>query len=253
MSAESVRLLYAGVPKPVDSKKIAIVLILVLLLPVYSPVQAEQTIGRDDFGILQAMADALNAEAESGEDEFASNSAEGILSALEARGREIGDGDALLATDDIIGDISMRSTEPLEPMLPKPYVYLTDPTTHPEDWPNNLLDTLFDPPSLSDPLAIGINTYSLYVNYSARNNGPQYEAWDYGTFTGDVLSFNGAGLFENAIDIDGDGNADVAVGLSILGLGQQGDDLLEWKKVVVIIHIESRSLILINPSKLKRN
>ena len=70
MSAESVRLLYAGVPKPVDSKKIAIVLILVLLLPVYSPVQAEQTIGRDDFGILQAMADALNAEAESGEDEF---------------------------------------------------------------------------------------------------------------------------------------------------------------------------------------
>ena len=223
MSAESVRLLYAGVPKPIDSKKIAIVLILVLLLPVYSPVQAEQTIGRDDFGILQAMADALNAEADSGEDEFASNSAEGILSALEARGRETGDGDALLATDDIIGDISMRSTEPLEPMLPKPYVYLTDPTTHPEDWPNNLLDTLFDPPSLSDPLAIGINTYSLYVNYSARNNGPQYEAWDYGTFTGDVLSFNGAGLFENAVDIDGDGNADVAVGLSILGLGQQGE------------------------------
>ncbi len=169
------------------------------------------------------MVEALNEEENSGEDELAKNSAEGILSALESRGREIADGDALLATEDIIGDIQMRQTDPLEPMHPRPYVYLTDPTTHPEGWPNNLLDTLFDPPTLSDPLAIGINTYSLYVNYSARNNGPQYEAWDYGTFTGDVLSFNGAGLFENAVDLDGDTNPDVAVGLSILGLGQQGE------------------------------
>ena len=223
MSAESIRVLHAGVPRPFDSKKVAIVLILVMMMPIYSPVHADQTVGRDDFGILAAMVEALNEEENSGEDELAKNSAEGILSALESRGREIADGDALLATEDIIGDIQMRQTDPLEPMHPRPYVYLTDPTTHPEGWPNNLLDTLFDPPTLSDPLAIGINTYSLYVNYSARNNGPQYEAWDYGTFTGDVLSFNGAGLFENAVDLDGDTNPDVAVGLSILGLGQQGE------------------------------
>ena len=97
--------------------------------------------------------------------------------------------------------------------------------SHQKDgWPNNLLDTLFElPPSFSDPLAFGANTYSLYVNYTARNNGPQHEAWEYGTFTGDILSFEGAGLFENAIDIDGDGSSDVAVGLSLVGLGTQGE------------------------------
>ena len=170
------------------------------------------------------MANALAEQRDSGEDDIARNSAEGILSALEARGREIGDGDALLATDGVLGDITMRETDPLTPSHPRPYVYLTEPDSHPEGWPNNLLDTLFElPPGFNDPLAFGANTYSLYVNYTARNNGPQYEAWDYGTFTGDVLSFNDAGLFENAIDIDGDGSSDVIVGLSILGLGTRGE------------------------------
>ena len=36
------------------------------------------------------------------------------------------------------------------------------------------------------------------------------------------MSLDGAGIFENAIDIDGDGSNDVAVGLSIVGLGTQG-------------------------------
>ncbi len=224
MSESGVRLLHRGVPQPLDSSKVAIMLVIVMLLPIFNPVSADESVGRDDFGVLEAMANALIEERDSGEDDIARNSAEGVLSALEARGREIGDGDALLATDGVIGDITMRETEPLTPSHPRPYVYLTDPDSHPDGWPNNLLDTLFElPPGFNDPLAFGANTYSLYVNYTARNNGPQYEAWDYGTFTGDVLSFGDTGLFENAIDLDGDGGNDVAVGLSILGLGVQGE------------------------------
>ena len=224
MSESGVRLLHRGVPQPLDSSKVAIMLVIVMLLPIFSPVSADESVGRDDFGVLEAMANALIDERDSGEDDIARNSAEGVLSALEARGREIADGDALLATDGVIGDITMRETEPLTPSHPRPYVYLTDPDSHPDGWPNNLLDTLFElPPGFNDPLAFGANTYSLYVNYTARNNGPQYEAWDYGTFTGDVLSFEDTGLFENAIDLDGDGSSDVAVGLSILGLGVRGE------------------------------
>ena len=224
MSESGVRLLHRGVPQPLDSSKVAIMLVIVMLLPIFNPVSADESVGRDDFGVLEAMANALIEERDSGEDDIARNSAEGVLSALEARGREIGDGDALLATDGVIGDITMRETEPLTPSHPRPYVYLTDPDSHPDGWPNNLLDTLFElPPGFNDPLAFGANTYSLYLNYTARNNGPQYEAWDYGTFTGDVLSFGDTGLFENAIDLDGDGGDDVAVGLSILGLGVQGE------------------------------
>ncbi len=224
MSESGVRLLHRGVPQPLDSRRVAVLLVIVMLLPIFSPVSADESVGRDDFGVLEAMTNALSEERDSGEDDLARNSAEGILSALEARGREIGDGDALLATDGVLGDISMRQTDPLEPSHPAPYVYLTDPDSHPDGWPNNLLDTLFElPPDFNDPLAFGANTYSLYVNYTARNNGPEYEAWDYGTFTGDVLSFGDTGLFENAIDIDGDEEPDVSVGLSILGLGAQGE------------------------------
>ena len=224
MSAKGVRVLHRGVPQPLDSRRVAIVLVIVMFLPIFNPVSANENVGRDDFGVLETMANALIEQRDSGEDELARNGAESVLSALESRGREIGDGDALLATDGLIGDISMRQTTPLEPSHPRPYELLTNPDTHPDGWPNNLLDTLFElPPSFNDPLAFGANTYSLYVNYTARNNGPQYEAWDYGTFTGDILSFEDTGLFENAVDLDGDGSSDVAVGLSIVGLGQQGE------------------------------
>lgn len=224
MSADGVRMLHRGVPQPLDSKKVAILLVIVMFLPILNPVAANESAGRDDFGVLEAMANALSQQRNSGEDDLARDSAEGVLSALESRGREIGNGDALLATDGVIGDITMRDTSPLEPSHPRPYIFLTDPDTHPEELPDNLLDTLFElPPDFSDPLAFGANTYSLYVNYTARPGGPQYETWTYGTFTGDILSFGDTGLFENAIDLDNDSNPDVAVGLSILGLGEQGE------------------------------
>ena len=164
MSESGVRLLHRGVPQPLDSRRVAVLLVIVMLLPIFSPVSADESVGRDDFGVLEAMTNALSEERDSGEDDLARNSAEGILSALEARGREIGDGDALLATDGVLGDISMRQTDPLEPSHPAPYVYLTDPDSHPDGWPNNLLDTLFElPPDFNDPLAFGANTYSLYA------------------------------------------------------------------------------------------
>ena len=164
MSVSGVRVLHRGVQQPIGTRKVAIGLILLMLLPIINPSTAEESAGKNDFGVLEAMADALSEQRDSGEDDLARNSAEGIISAVEAKGREIGDGDALLATDGVLGDISMRQTDPLEPMHPRPYVYLTDPNSHPDGWPNNLLDTLFElPPSFTDPLAIGANTYSLYV------------------------------------------------------------------------------------------
>ena len=108
-------MLHRGVPQPLDSRRVAILLVIVMFLPIFNPVTAEESAGRDDFGVLEAMANALNEQRESGEDDIANNSAEAVLSALESRGREIGDGDALLATDGIIGDITMRDTTPLSP------------------------------------------------------------------------------------------------------------------------------------------
>ena len=70
----------------------------------------------------------------------------------------------MLATDGVIGDISMRETDPLEPSHPRPYVYLTDPDSHPDGWPNNLLDTLFElPPSFNDPLLL-VQTHTRFMS-----------------------------------------------------------------------------------------
>ena len=170
MSEQGVRLLHRGVPQPLDSRRVAVALVIVMLLPIFTPVSANESVGRDDFGILEAMANALAEQRDSGEDELARDTAEGILSALEARGREIGDGDALLATDGVLGDITMQPTDPLVPSHPRPYEFLTEQDTHPEDWPDNLIDTLFDPSQLAitDPLALGVNTYSIYVNFTAK-------------------------------------------------------------------------------------
>ena len=63
----------------------------------------------------------------------------------------------------------------------------------------------------------GINTYALYINFSSRDNGPQYEAWDYGTFTGELFVDSDLVLFENYIDIDGDSVDDVSISLTVLG------------------------------------
>ena len=97
--------------------------------------------------------------------------------------------------------------------------------THPEAWPYNLWETLFsiDNLGLDNLLGIGINTYAIYVNFSSRNNGPSYEAWDQGTFTGELLVGTDLVLFENYIDIDGDNNDDLSVALTLEGLTTPGE------------------------------
>ena len=224
MTKPVVRLVHAGLPLAVKSQRMAFIIFLIMVIPVFQPVGADLSVAKDDFGVLDAMTEALSKRSESGEDELAHNSAEAVLSAVTAKGRPVADGDAILATDGVLGGMSMRDTSPPALDHPRPYEMLTNTSTHPPGWPNNLLDTLFSPPDdFSDPLAIGINSYALYVNYSARDNGPQYENWTYGTFTGELLTFTDFSPFMNRIDLDGDGGDDVEVGLTILGLGEFGE------------------------------
>ncbi len=223
MTKPVIRLLHAGLPLAVKGQRMAFVIFLIMIIPVFQPVGADLSVAKDDFGVLDAMTDALAKRSDSGEDELAQNSAEAVLSAVTAKGRSVADGDAILATDGVLGSMSMRDTNPPPVDHPRPYEMLTNSSTHPPGWPNNLLDTLFSPPEdFSDPLAFGINSYALYVNYSARDNGPQYENWTYGTFTGELLTFTEFSPFMNRIDLDGDGGDDLEVGLTILGLGEFG-------------------------------
>ena len=44
MSTDGVRLLHRGVPQPLDSRKVAAMLVIVMLLPIFSPVTADESV-----------------------------------------------------------------------------------------------------------------------------------------------------------------------------------------------------------------
>lgn len=223
---EHVRVLVAGL-KPADTRpiRLGIIMMILFIAPTFSPLASAGSlqVASDDFGVLSALDKVLNERAGAADDSDVGLMATGSLSGVEASLRDSGPSDPLEEVNTQMAKIALRDTSPPSPDHPRPYELLLNEDTQPPNFPSNLLDTLFGlPPDLSDPLAIGINSYVLYVNYSARGNGPQYEAWDSGTFTGDLITLSGSTPFENSIDLDGDGNDDLLVGLTIMGLGQQG-------------------------------
>lgn len=224
MAESTVRLLHPGVMTKTPGYRTALALFLLMLVPIFQPVDADLSASKDDFGILDAMVEANEQRTDSEEDLIASQQAESVLDAIRAKGREISGGDAILATDGVMGKMAVRDSQAPEPNHPRPYEMLTNSSTQPPDWPDDLLDTLFSlPPDFNDPLAIGANTYALYLNFSSRNDGPSSEHWAYGTFTGELLSITDFSPFMNRIDIDEDGSDDVEVGLTILGIGEFGE------------------------------
>ena len=227
MDATGTRLISRGLPVRRGKNRIAIALVLLFFISTMQPIAADVSVTRDDFGVLETLEQVLNERSSSGEDILAQQAASNAEAKITSLSRPIGSGDALDDGSTFSSVLEMRDSSPLNPQIPRPYQYLTNSSTHPEDWPDNLVDTLFElPSSFTDPLAIGINTYAIYVNYTARNSGTSHEAWDYGTFTGDLISLDGFELIplgENRIDLDGDGDPDISVGLTIAALGTQGE------------------------------
>jgi len=221
MVEEAIRLIRPGLKQP-KRGRLALFLVLVMLIPLFQPVQADLTVRQDDFGLLETLSDVMTLQESSDDSVVAAGSSTSALALVEAAKRESQAGDPLDDATQYLNDVELRDTSPLPEDHPRPYEILLDTNSQPDGWPNNLLQTLFslDAVSLTDPLAVGINTYALYVNFSSRNSGPQYEAWDYGTFTGELFVGTDLVLFENYIDIDGDNVDDVSISLTVLGLFQ---------------------------------
>tara|TARA_B100000900_G_scaffold263254_2_gene224533 strand:- start:21968 stop:26647 length:4680 start_codon:yes stop_codon:yes gene_type:complete len=219
------RLLRAGLPQLRDNRKSAVFLVLLMFVSVAQPVTADSSISRDDFDVLDALMETLNMREENGEAEIANSLAEGALSAVDAAARPVGEDDPLTVANKFLDNVSMRDSSPYEADHPRPYEFLMDRSTQPDGFPDNLFDTLFSTAALGngDILAIGINTYAVYVNFTSKNNGPSYEAWERGTFTGELIVNGQIALFDNYIDIDGDGSDDLIVALTIEGIINEGD------------------------------
>ena len=219
------RLVRPGLPQAGDPRKPALFLILLMILSISQPATAETTISRDDFEVIDALMETLATRTDNGEAEIASSSAEGALAQVDANARDMLPSDPLSVSNSFLDNITMRDSSSLEPDHPRPYEFLMDASTQPNGFPNNLFETLFSVSNLdlNNILAIGINTYAVYVNFTSRDNGPSYEAWEQGTFTGELFVGAELVLFANFIDIDGDGADDLSVALTIEGIITEND------------------------------
>lgn len=219
MVEQAIRLVRPGLHRP-KRQRLALFLVLVMLIPLFQPVQADVSVEQDDFGLMEKLSDFMERQEMSDDILVATGSSTSSLGLVEAAKRESREGDPLNDSTQYLSDAQLRDTSPPAVDHPRPYEILLDTNTQPEGWPNNLVETLFslDSFSITDPLAVGINTYALYINFSSRDNGPQYETWEYGTFTGELFVGNNLVLFENYIDIDGDSVDDVSISLTVLGL-----------------------------------
>ncbi len=225
MDEPALRVLRAGLPQPRRRSRMAVLLVSVMLISLMQPVSGNVAVARDDFGVLDAFAATLADRAAEGESLVALQGAQSSFALLDASKREVRTGDALADAESYLDQVEIRDTSPLEVNHPRPYEFLTDVSTHPEAWPYNLWQTLFSVENLGldNLLGVGVNTYAIYVNFSSRNNGPSYESWDSGTFTGELLVGTNLVLFENYVDIDGDGTDDISVALTLRGLTTQGE------------------------------
>ena len=218
------RLVYASYSHKTNNSRLAIFILLCLICPAFQPVTADVGVSSTDFGILDEMADIYELQQAANSNQIAQEQATMKLNLVDGAARGVEVGDAIIDSANYLQNVSMRDTSPFQADHPTPYNYLTDPTTQPEGWPANLVNTLFslEEWEITDPLAIGINTYALYLNFTTKNGGYSYESWDKGTFTGD-LDFSGEfNIAENRVDIDGDGIDDVAVALTLQSLGERG-------------------------------
>ena len=230
MEGSGVRLIVSGSrPLRGRGKHLALLLVLILLMPILTPFGGAAStlqVASDDFGVLAALDDALQDREGSADAPEVEVMALANITNMESKVRPITDADPLDEVDVGRSKVSLRNTTAPPVNHPRPYQMLMDSSTHPESFPDNLIDTLFElPDDFNDPLAIGLNSYVLYLNYTSRT-GHQHEAWDYGSFTGDIIAFgDDFRPFENAIDIDGDTEPDVIVSLSLAGflLEDQGD------------------------------
>jgi len=219
------RLIRVGLPQSSDPRRMAVAMVLLMFISLAQPVSADLSVSRNDFGILDELDDILSKRTENDEARFAALGAVAALNSVDLAQRPVDSSDPLSQANGYLDSMELRDSSPFVADHPRPYEFLLDASTQPEGWPYNLFETLFSVESLglSDPLAIGINTYAVYVNFTSRDNGPSHEAWVTATFTGEIFVGTDLTLFTNHIDIDGDSVDDLEVGLTIEGLTTQGD------------------------------
>ena len=215
-----------------------ILLVLIFLMPMYSPitaVSADTRISADDFKILDEMTDVLSQREDVISSELVKNiagpSLEGVTNSVTPTNQD----DPLYGINDLFSDSTIVDTTPPEVIHPGPYDLLINPENSPPGAVSTVWQTIFN-----------LTDYLIWTKYTDLD-GNQVEKFEVVTFTASLFSLIDpeTDAFLHAIDVDDDGQNDIQVGLQIafdLGneFGIEGDTL--WVKPTIsftVVALES--------------
>ena len=205
MNSSSVRVIHRAPHSPNSG---SILVVMILLLPLFSPisgVNAEARIESQDFQILDDLSDVLGQR----QDVLDSNSVGQIagpaLDAVRDGISESGPNQPLSSIGESLVDSSMTDTSPPSPDHPLPYnviLGIDDGETAPVD---NVWQTLFN-----------ITDYVILTEYTDLD-GNVIRNTEVVTFTANFLSLLNLQTdpLSHAVDVDNDGDDDIQVGLGI--------------------------------------
>ena len=94
MVEEAIRLIRPGLHQP-KRGRLAAFLVLVLLVPIFQPVQADVSVQQDDFDLMEKLSDLMEFQESSDDAVIAAGSSTSSLALVEAAKRESREGDPL--------------------------------------------------------------------------------------------------------------------------------------------------------------
>ena len=125
MVEQAIRLVRPGLHRP-KRQRLALFLVLVMLIPLFQPVQADVSVEQDDFGLMEKLSDFMERQEMSDDILVATGSSTSSLGLVEAAKRESREGDPLNDSTQYLSDAQLRDTSPPAVDHPRPYEILLD-------------------------------------------------------------------------------------------------------------------------------
>ena len=208
---------------PEPSVKIAIICLALLIMPLFSPLNAvsgEARVESKDFGVLDELDEMLQERSEILNSNSISSMAEPRIQQVRDSVKESDTESPISLVGSAMEGASMTNTSPPSPIHPAPYEMLLNPGMRPPAFVENIWQTLFN-----------ITDYVIWTQYT-DSNGAVVEQIEVVSFSASLLSILNpeTEALLHAVDVDNDGDDDIQVGLRvdvefIGGGGIEGDTL----------------------------
>ncbi len=237
MERDSSRLLLAGPTR--RRLRPATVLALLFLLPIIAPMTAASVqlqFRADDFGILSKLDEVQDEREALIDDSSVIIEANQALDQVRLEVRESDGGDPLARLDGALDGVTMQPTASPQVMHPDPYDMMLNPDNHPTEWADNMWGTL-----------LTADNFIVWVHYRSRG-GVEYDAYEEIDYAESSFILGLLGLTSgndpllHEVDVDGDGNEDIRVGLTVAvdeqdGWGLEGDPPILWAEPAIEFNV----------------